>query len=131
VKTIEVSDHEIRLQAMEQMLSSIKSGGTEEWASILVYTTWKDPCSIASGLTVVENLPRKGRIRRLLENRGVSNLGFRQRRSQAALRPGIRGQRSCDDGSSRVACASRMGWSIWTCYDWHDTCRKMAKKSSR
>ncbi len=30
VKTIEVSDHEIRLQAMERMLSSIKSGGNEE-----------------------------------------------------------------------------------------------------
>ena len=30
VKTIEVSDHEIRLRAMEKMLSSIKSGGTEE-----------------------------------------------------------------------------------------------------
>jgi hypothetical protein len=30
VKTIEVSDHEIRLRAMEQMLRSIKSGGTEE-----------------------------------------------------------------------------------------------------
>jgi hypothetical protein len=30
VKTIEVSDHEIRLRAMEKMLISIKSGGTEE-----------------------------------------------------------------------------------------------------
>jgi uncharacterized protein DUF5763 len=30
VKTIEQSDHEIRLRAMEQMLRSIKSGGTEE-----------------------------------------------------------------------------------------------------
>jgi hypothetical protein len=30
VKTIEVSDHEIRLRAMEQMLSSIKSGGSKE-----------------------------------------------------------------------------------------------------
>ena len=30
VKTIELSDHEIRLRAMEQMLSSIKPGGTEE-----------------------------------------------------------------------------------------------------
>jgi hypothetical protein len=30
VKTIELSDHEIRLRAMEQMLSSMKSGGSEE-----------------------------------------------------------------------------------------------------
>ncbi len=30
VKTIELSDHEIRLRAMEQMLGSIKAGGTEE-----------------------------------------------------------------------------------------------------
>jgi Family of unknown function (DUF5763) len=30
VKTIELSDHEIRLRAMEQMLKSIKSGGTNE-----------------------------------------------------------------------------------------------------
>jgi hypothetical protein len=30
VKTIEPSDHEIRLRALEQMLKSIKSGGTKE-----------------------------------------------------------------------------------------------------
>jgi hypothetical protein len=30
VKTIELSDHEIRLRAMEQMMKSIKSGGTNE-----------------------------------------------------------------------------------------------------
>lgn len=30
VNKIELSDHEIRLRAMEQMLSSIKPGGTEE-----------------------------------------------------------------------------------------------------
>jgi len=30
VKTTELSDHEVRLRAMEQMMNSIKSGGTQE-----------------------------------------------------------------------------------------------------
>jgi hypothetical protein len=30
VKTTELSDHEIRLRAMEQMMRSIKPGGTQE-----------------------------------------------------------------------------------------------------
>jgi hypothetical protein len=30
VKTTELSDHEIRLRAMEQMMNSIKSGGAEK-----------------------------------------------------------------------------------------------------
>jgi len=30
VRTLELSDHEIRLRALEQMLKSIKAGGTEE-----------------------------------------------------------------------------------------------------
>ena len=30
VKTIELSDHEIRLRAIEQMINSIKSGGPQE-----------------------------------------------------------------------------------------------------
>ena len=41
VKTMELSDHEIRLRAIEQMINSIKSGGPQGWASVLGYATAK------------------------------------------------------------------------------------------
>src|SRR4029077_3255547 len=50
-------------------------------------------------------------ILRILENRRVSTLGFRERRGWAAVPPGVRGQWRSDNCGSRMACARELGQS--------------------